>query len=42
MDTRHLIAYALIVLMLGAFTALIFRWQKAKRERRRYYRQGNP
>ena len=42
MDIRHLIAYALIVLMLGAFAALIWRYQKAKRERRRHYRQGNP
>jgi uncharacterized membrane protein YidH (DUF202 family) len=40
MDTRHLIAYALIALLLGAFAALILRWQKAKRERRRHYRRS--
>jgi hypothetical protein len=39
MDTRHLIAYVLIALLLAALTALIFRYQKTKRDRRNYYRR---
>jgi hypothetical protein len=41
MDIRHLIAYALIALLLGAAAALILRYQRIKRERRRSYRHGH-
>jgi CHASE1-domain containing sensor protein len=38
MDIRHIIAYSLIALMIAAAAALIMRYQKVKRERRRHYR----
>lgn len=38
MDIRHIIAYSLIALMIAALAALILRYQKTKRDRRRHYR----
>lgn len=38
MDIRHIIAYSLIALMICAAAALILRYKKVKRDRRRHYR----